>query len=90
MIGRHVLGDVMRIHWHPKRLFWVSMAGLALIGGCARDRAEVTPTTLGTDLTGLPRGRMTAQPFPGTDLVRERGAADGAVQMAGSSDAIRR
>ena len=80
----------MRIDLHPNRLLWVGMAGLALGGGCARDRAEITPTTLGTDLTALPRGRMTPQAFPGTDLVRQGGPADGAVQMAGSSDAIRR
>ncbi len=36
--------------------------------GCARDRGQITPTTSGTDLKAMPRGRMTPQPFPGSSL----------------------
>jgi hypothetical protein len=44
-----------------------SLLGL-LVAGCARDRHEITPTTLGIDQT--PRGRMTPFPWPGQDLTR--------------------
>jgi len=36
--------------------------------GCARDRAQITQTTSGTNLRAMPRGRMTPQPFPGSSL----------------------
>jgi hypothetical protein len=36
--------------------------------GCAHDRGQITPTTSGTDLRAMPRGRMTPQPFPGSSL----------------------
>jgi len=38
--------------------------------GCARDRSQITPTTTGTDLRNIPRGRMTPLPFPGSSLAR--------------------
>jgi hypothetical protein len=38
--------------------------------GCAGDRGRITPTTSGTDLKAMPRGRMTPQPFPGSSLAR--------------------
>lgn len=37
---------------------------------CARDRHQVTPGTLGTDLKRMPRGQMTPFPWPGVDLAR--------------------
>lgn len=45
------------------------LLGLGTLG-CARDHGRITPTTSGTDLRNLPRGRMTPQPFPGSDLAR--------------------
>ncbi len=42
----------------------------ALAPGCARDRSQITPTTSGTDLRNIPRGRMTPQAFPGSSLAR--------------------
>ena len=47
----------------------VVLAALAP-SGCARDRGQITPTTLGTDLQAMPRGRMIPQPFPGSSLAR--------------------
>ena len=48
------------------------VVALGLIaGGCARDRHEITPTTLGTDLRRIPRGTMTPFPWPGVDLVKD-------------------
>jgi hypothetical protein len=46
---------------------WV-LLGL-VFGGCARERHEITPTTLGTDLKRMPRGKMTPFPWPGQDIV---------------------
>jgi hypothetical protein len=40
---------------------------------CARDRRQITPTTLGTNLRTVPRGRMIPPPFPGNDLARAKG-----------------
>ncbi len=42
--------------------------------GCARDRDRITPTTSGTNLKTMPRGRMTPQPFPGSSLAGSGGA----------------
>lgn len=75
------------------RLAWLSggvVAGAGLLGGCASDR-QYTPTTQGTDLSTLPRGRMTPQPFPGVDLVRKGGQepSDPGVRMAGAGDVDR-
>ena len=39
---------------------------------CAHERAMITPTTLGTNLRTMPRGRMIGPPFPGTDLARAK------------------
>ena len=38
--------------------------------GCARNHSQITPTTTGTDLRNIPRGRMTPLPFPGSSLAR--------------------
>jgi hypothetical protein len=40
--------------------------------GCARDRRQITPTTLGTDFRAIPRGRMIPPLFPGNDLARAK------------------
>ena len=46
---------------------------LGLVGqGCARERHQITPTTLGTDLKRMPRGKMTPFPWPGVDLVKAK------------------
>ncbi len=50
-------------------LFVVVLLGLAG-PGCARDRHEITPTTLGTDLSRSPKGRMIPFPWPGQDIVK--------------------
>ncbi len=62
-----------------------ALAGLASLGlaptGCARDRGEITPTTLGTDLKQRPRGRMQPFAWPGQDIVRARPAAEPGVAL---------
>lgn len=62
----------------PGRRFGVSLA-LAIVAlvptGCARDRGRITPTTSGTDLRAMPRGRMIPQPFPGSSLARSEARA---------------
>jgi hypothetical protein len=46
---------------------------LGLIGpGCAHERHEITPTTLGTDLRHLPRGKMISPPWPGQSIVESK------------------
>jgi hypothetical protein len=40
---------------------------------CARERRQITPTTLGSNLRAAPRGRMITPPWPGNDLVRAKG-----------------
>ncbi len=37
---------------------------------CTPGKRMITPTTTGTDLRNMPRGRMTPLPFPGSDLAR--------------------
>ena len=58
--------------------------GLLLVGltlaGCTRDHTRITPTTSGTDLRNMPRGRMTPQPFPGSSLAAVR--TDGELKQA--------
>ncbi len=51
---------------------WLALAllGLASSWGCARERREITPTTLGTDLQSMPRGKMTPYPWPGQSIAR--------------------
>ena len=44
---------------------------LGVIPGCAPDRRRITPTTTGSDLRNLPRGRMTPLPFPGSSIAHE-------------------
>ena len=39
-------------------------------GGCAREHRQITPTTLGTDLKRMPRGKMTPYPWPGQSIVK--------------------
>jgi hypothetical protein len=49
----------------------LAMAAVGLFAaGCARERREITPSTLGTDLKRMPRGRMTPYPWPGQSIVR--------------------
>ena len=50
----------------------LALAAGLLAPGCASEKRQITPTTLGTDLRTLPRGRMTPQPFPGSDLARSK------------------
>lgn len=51
------------------RLIALILGGL--VGtGCTRDHSRITPTTTGTDLRNMPRGRMTPLPFPGSSLAR--------------------
>ena len=38
--------------------------------GCTPGKRQITPTTTGTDLRNVPRGRMTPLPFPGSSLAR--------------------
>ena len=38
--------------------------------GCTPEKRQITPTTSGTDLRNIPRGRMTPQPFPGSSLAQ--------------------
>jgi hypothetical protein len=52
-----------------RALLALTMLGL-ISGGCARERHEITPTTLGTDSTKRPRGKMTPFPWPGQDIVK--------------------
>lgn len=52
--------------------------------GCARDHSQITPTTTGTDLRNMPRGRMTPLPFPGSSLA-QAGKADPAAITVGDS-----
>ncbi|WP_435015378.1 hypothetical protein TA3x_002916 [Tundrisphaera sp. TA3] len=79
---------------NPARSRQAATAGLAwlaavAIAGCAGDRAEITPTTQGTDLSRVPAGRMVPQPFPGSSLARDAGRANGdpSILTAGGSDA---
>ncbi len=89
----------------PRRLRDAAASGLILVlagpglAGCARDRGAITPTTTGTDLSRLPRGRMTPQPFPGSSLADRdvagpgraaegRTPPGGPILTAGSSDAV--
>ena len=66
-------------------------AGLAFVSGCARDRGQITPTTLGTDFSRAPAGRMTPQSFPGSSLSdQKRRVFDNPVLTAGSTDVVRR
>jgi hypothetical protein len=60
-------------------LFALVLLGLTS-GGCARERHEITPTTLGTDFNRTPRGKMTPFPWPGLDIVK---AAPGSPAAAG-------
>ena len=46
----------------------VALLGLLAPVGCTRDHSRITPTTSGTDLRTMPRGRMTPLPFPGSSL----------------------
>jgi len=57
-----------------------------LTPGCARDRSQITPTTTGTDLRNIPRGRMTPLPFPGSSLAKAP-KTDLATVTAGDSTA---
>ena len=50
-------------------LFLLISAG-AIPLGCTPGKREITPTTTGTDLKNMPRGRMTPLPFPGSSLAR--------------------
>ncbi len=52
----------------PLRKAGVLLSLALLAPGCARDRGQITPTTTGTDLSAMPRGRMTPLPFPGSSL----------------------
>lgn len=52
---------------------WIAVVAALIVGGapgCGRERRMITPTTTGTDLTTMPRGRMTPLPFPGSSLAR--------------------
>jgi hypothetical protein len=51
---------------------WLALAFLVLASswGCANKRHEITPTTLGTDLKRMPRGKMTPFPWPGQSIVQ--------------------
>ena len=49
-----------------------ALAGLAGLAGCKADHSRITPTTTGTALRDMPRGRMTPLPFPGSSLARAR------------------
>ena len=57
----------------PVRAFSVAVVvvlGLVSGSGCARERREITPTTLGTDWRKVPRGEMRPYPWPGQDVSR--------------------
>ncbi len=57
----------------PRPLDLAALACGLIIGtlpGCGRERRQITPTTTGTDLRAMPRGRMTPLPFPGSSLAR--------------------
>ena len=41
-----------------------------LVEGCAKDKHQITPTTIGTDFRKVPRGTMQPFPWPGVDLAR--------------------
>ncbi len=43
----------------------VALLGMLAPAGCQSDHAMITPSTTGTDLRNMPRGRMTPLPFPG-------------------------
>ncbi len=61
--------------------------------GCAHDRGRITPTTSGTDLKAMPRGRMIPQPFPGSSLARRAPGSpriDPAASVASGEDVVRR
>lgn len=69
----------------------LALGVLGLIApGCTPDRRRITPTTSGSDLRHLPRGRMSPQPLPGTDLVHRDGRPrvdSAALRASGPSDA---
>lgn len=48
----------------------VMLALGVLAVGCAREKHQITPTTLGTDPTQRPRGQMVPFPWPGQDISR--------------------
>ncbi len=48
----------------------VAFLGFASCWGCARERHQITPTTIGTDFKRMPRGKMTPFPWPGQDISR--------------------
>lgn len=60
----------------PRRPGWPAAVLLGLIApaaavpACAPGRRRITPTTTGSDLRALPRGRMAPPPFPGSSLAR--------------------
>lgn len=74
------------MHHRPVRLALLFMGALTLLG-CRADRARITPTTTGTDLRNLPRGKMTPLPFPGSDLAR---SGDGPILPTPDPDGPRR
>lgn len=61
------------------------IALLILAPACGPERRRITPTTGGTDLRALPRGRMAPQPFPGSSLARaeHRPTVDRQARVAG-------
>jgi hypothetical protein len=57
-----------------RRGLWLALGllGLASSWGCARDRQQITPTTLGTDLKRMPRGQMKPYPWPGQSIAQAK------------------
>ena len=52
-----------------RRGFWLALAALGvLFQGCAGEKHQITPTTLGTDLSRMPRGKMIPFPWPGQSI----------------------
>ena len=59
------------IRWRVGPWLVLIVLGLAF-AGCAHDSREITPTTLGTDLKRMPRGKMTPFAWPGQSIVEAK------------------
>jgi hypothetical protein len=53
-----------------------SLLVFAWSSGCAGERREITPTTLGTDFSKAPRGKMIPFPWPGQSIVKSPARSD--------------
>ena len=63
------------------------LVGWLAVAGCTRDQTRITPSTSGTDLRSMPRGKMTPLPFPGSSLAAA--PTDHELKQAGQEPSLR-